>query len=106
MRLPNVNVVEIRSERDWKVATIPMPEPTWHVVAIVAVGRREYVVRDYGGDAVVQHRWTPHHKLRRCPTRERILAAVRQHPNYRAALAGRPAVQTGRDRPVAPSRGA
>ena len=88
MGLPNPNVVEIRSERDWKVATIPMPEPTWHVVAIVAVGRREYVVRDYGGDAVVQHRWTPRHKLRRCPTRERILAAVRQHPNYRAALAG------------------
>lgn len=59
-------VAEIYSAHEWQGMSLPMPVLTNHVVAIVAVGRQDYVVRDYGPDrgAVVEHHWWPHRPLR------------------------------------------
>jgi hypothetical protein len=85
-------VSEIYSERDWYMATIPAPEARFHVRALVMYGRVQYMVTDFGDRGVkVTARFALPSKrpMRRCPRRDRIVAAVRGHRSY-AVLADTP----------------
>lgn len=73
-----VVIVSTRRVRDWAVATIPVPESTYHLETVVQCGGR-YVVTTYErGDMSVWPMYLQRRRpMRSCPRRDAITSAVR-----------------------------